>query len=298
MKTKSFNKNHVRQTPTYILMVFALLLATNIYAQDEEKIAKQKAFEQVFGDAVKLDSVMVQKVKADPSGKRYYVDKNGDGKPEEVWFIDVDPRHNERNRPMLVKVIDEDGDLEMGKEPDRYGDLWIADWNADGSVDAVIGYEDLDKDHDVDQMGMYAYEKKNQFCNYKDVLGVIWATDDSDDNLLLYDSDYTYYQSPCQDHSHFGGNEGNIAFYLESGSNKWVPYFENPFLFYDSDNDGVTEEVIRIEGKNELVKFLRWSFNVDPVIGKQRSYDASVVALATGWTQEKDRESDFNMHLG
>ncbi|MFA7044415.1 MAG: DUF4861 family protein, partial [Bacteroidales bacterium] len=177
-------------------------------------------------------------------------------------------------------------------------DLWIADWNADGSVDAVIGYEDLDKDHDVDQMGMYAYEKKNQFCNYKDVLGVIWATDDGDDNLLLYDSDYTYYQSPCQDHSHFGGNEGNIAFYLEPGSNKWVPYFENPFLFYDSDNDGVTEEVIRIEGEDDLVRYLRWSFDVDPVIGKQRSYDASLTALATGWTQEKDRKSDFNMHLG
>ena len=298
METKYISKIKVRLTSTYMLVIFALLLATNVYAQDEKKIAKQKSFEQVFGDAVKLDTVMIQKVMADRPGKRHYVDKNGDGKPEEVWFIDIDPRHNERNRPMLVKVIDEDGDLEMGKQPDKYGDLWIADWNGDGSVDAVIGYDDLDKDHDVDQMGMYAYEKKSQFCNYKDVLTVIWATDDGDDNLLLYDSDYTYYQQPCQDHSHLGGNEGFICFYLEPGSNKWIPYFENPFLFYDFDNDGVTEEVIRIEGEDDLVRYLRWGFDVNPVIGKQRSYDVSITALAPGWTEGKDRKSDFNLHLG
>ncbi|MCK9312404.1 MAG: hypothetical protein M0P26_09045, partial [Bacteroidales bacterium] len=144
METKYISKIKVRLTSTYMLVIFALLLATNVYAQDEKKIAKQKSFEQVFGDAVKLDTVMIQKVMADRPGKRHYVDKNGDGKPEEVWFIDIEPRHNERNRPMLVKVIDEDGDLEMGKQPDKYGDLWIADWNADGLVDAVIKYDDFD----------------------------------------------------------------------------------------------------------------------------------------------------------
>lgn len=297
MKTKSFNQNYLPLIPTFILAVFALLQVTNIYAQDDGKIAKQKAFEQFFGDAAKLDPAMVQKVKADIPGKRHYVDKNGDGKPEEVWFIDIDPRHNERNRPMLVKVVDEDGDLQTGKEPDRYGDLWIADWNADGLVNAVIKYDDLDGDKDVDRMEWYTYGKKNRNVD-KDGLRVLLVMDDGDDNLLDYDIDYVYYQQPCQDHSHLGGNESFTAFYLDTELNKWIPYFENPFLFYDSDNDGVTEEVIRIEGKNELVKYLRWSFDADPVPGKQRDFDVSLSACAAGWTDEKDRESDFNMHLG
>lgn len=297
MRTKPFNEKRIKLVSTCILIVSALLTGTSLYAQDEDKLAKQKAFEQVFGDAVKLDPLMVQKVKAGTPGNRYYVDKNGDGKPEEVWFIDIDPRHNERNRPMLIKVIDEDGDLEMGKEPDRYGDLWIADWNADGMVDAVIKYDDLDGDKDVDQMEWYTYGLKNRNVD-QDGVRLLLVTDDGDDNLLDYDIDYVYYQQPCQEHSHLGGNESFTAFYLDTKLNKWIPYFENPFLFYDSDNDGVTEEVVRIEGKNDLVKYLRWSFDADPVIGKQRDFDVSISACATGWTMKKDRDSDFNMHLG
>lgn len=280
-----------------VLVVFSLVITTKAVAQEDIQVARQKAFEQVFGDAVKLDPVMVQKVKSDVPGKRHYVDKNGDGKPDEVWFIDIDPRHNERNRPMLVKVIDEDGDLEYGKEPDRYGDLWIADWNADGLVNAVIKYDDFDGDKDVDQMEWYTYGKKNRNAD-RDGVRLLLVRDDGDDNLLDYDIDYVYYQQPCQEHSHLGGDESFTAFYLDTDSNKWIPYFENPFLFYDSDKDGVTEEVIRIEGKNDLVKYLRWSFDADPVAGKQRDYDVSLSACATGWTEEKDRDSNFNMHLG
>ena len=279
-----------------VVAILALLPIKNGFALDVSQIAKQKAFEQVFGDAARLDSAMVRKVKTDVPGKRHYVDKNGDGKPEEVWFIDIDPRHNERNRPILVKVVDEDGDLTMGKEPDRYGDLWIADWHADGLVNAIIKYTDFDRDKDVDQMEWYTYGKKNRNVEH-DGLRLLLTVDDGDDNLVDYDIDYVYYQQPCQEHSHFGGDESFTVFYLDSGLNKWIPYFENPFFFYDSDKDGVSEEVVRIEGKNELVKYLRWSFDADPEPGKLRDYDVSVSACGTGWTDEKDRDSDFKMNL-
>ena len=273
---KLFSKNHVRFSFVLFLTVSALCFyTTTVYAQDAEKIAKQKAFEQVFDDAVRLDPTMVEKVKNDTPGKRHYVDKDGDGKPEEVWFIDIEPRHSEGKRPILVKVVDENANLEMGNEPEKYGDLWIADWHADGLVD---------------------YGKKN-WRVHMDGLRALVATDNGDDNLLDYDIDYVYYQIPCQNHSHFGGNESFTAYYLDSEQNRWIPYFENPFLFYDFDNDGISEEVIRIEGKEELVKSLRWSFNVNPVAAKQRDFDVSISACAKGWTQEKDRESDFNMYL-
>ncbi|MDD3909075.1 MAG: hypothetical protein PHN86_03855, partial [Proteiniphilum sp.] len=123
------------------------LLLTDVQAANlTEKEKKQLAFEWVFGDLAKFDQVIVQKVLSDTHGKRYYIDHDGDGKPEEVWFIDIDPRHNESKRPILVRVIDEDGDLEMGGEPDLDSDLYLADWNADGQVDAVVDYEDIDGD--------------------------------------------------------------------------------------------------------------------------------------------------------
>jgi hypothetical protein len=74
-------------------------------------MVKQKALEQVFGDAVRLDPAMVEKVKNDTPGKRHYVDRDGDGKPEEVWFIDIEPRHTEAKKPILVKVVDKNGNL-------------------------------------------------------------------------------------------------------------------------------------------------------------------------------------------
>lgn len=268
----------------------------NGFALDEDQIAKQKAFEQVFGDAARLDTAMINKVKADVPGKRHYVDKNADGKPEEVWFIDIEPRHTEKKRPILVKVVDENGNLKMGDEPEKYGDLWIADWYADGLVDAIISYRDPDGDKDLDIMEWFTYGKKNWRISF-DGLRCVVSTDDGDDNLLDYDIDYVYYQIPCQSHAHLGGNESFVVYYLNQQQDKWVPHFENPFLFYDADNNGITEEVIRVEGLEELVKSVRWSFNVSQVSSKPRDFDVSISACAKGWTEKKDRQSDFTMLL-
>ncbi len=243
------------------------------------KISKQKAFEQVFGDAVRLDTVLLEKVKNDISGKRHYVDKNKDGKPEEVWFIDNDRRHSKDKFPIVVRAIDENGNLEMNKEPDRHGDLWVADWNADGFVDAVIGYEDLDGDGDVDSMGMFFYDPKNG-------LRVWWSRDDGDDNLLWYDVDYMYDQNSCQYKTHFGGDESFSSFYYSPDKNMWVPFSENPFLFYDRNNDGVTEEVIRIAGHGDNIWSARWSFDADNngTLEQPRNYDTGITVLAPEWT--------------
>lgn len=240
---------------------------------------KLNAFKQIFGNAVILDQAMVQKVLSDTPGKRHYVDKDGDGKPEEVWFIDNDRRHSKEKLPILVRVIDKNGNLEMGKEPDKCGDLWIADWHADGLVDAVIDYEDLDSDGDVDQMGMFFYDERYG-------LRVWWSRDDGDDNLLWYDVDYIYDQSLCQYKTHFGGDESFCSFYFAPDKNQWIPFSENPFLFYDRNNDGVTEEVIRIAGHDDNIWSVRWSFDADndATLEQPRNFDAGITALAPGWT--------------
>jgi len=243
----------MRNIPTGTLKFIAILLfagmtSVSVLAQPLPKnVLQQQAFEKAFADAVRLDTAIVRMVKADKEGKRHYIDRNRDGKPEEIWFIDTDPRHTDGKRPILVRVIDEDNDMIMGSEPDLDSDLYIADWNANGIVDAVVDYEDGDKDNDVDQMGIYFYGGPQYG------LRIWWGRDDGDDNLLWYDVDYTYYQDLCQYRTHFGGNESFFSMYLKPDADHWTPFFENPFLFFDHNNDGSGEEVIRVSGEGDLV---------------------------------------------
>jgi len=250
--------------------------------------ARQRAFEYVFGEAVRLDPAVVEKARTEISGKHYVIDRDGDGKPEEVWFIDTHPRHHDSNRPILVRVIDEDGDLGRDGTPDRDSDLYLADWHADGSIDAVIDYEDLDGDQDVDRLGMFFYDPQFGLRTWLFI-------DDGDDNRLAYDVNYTYDQEACQEKSHFGGNESVISLSIKPGERQWTPFWENPFLFFDEDRDGITEEAIRVEGKDDLVHYLRWSLNVDPVAGRPRDFDVSLTACAPGWTEGKGSGSDFHL---
>ncbi len=256
------------------LLLFLLVFVGNASATDAEE--RQKLFERVFGDAARLDPEMRAKVLNDAPGKRHYVDRDNDGKPEEVWFIDTDPRHPKEMQPLLVRVIDQGGDLRFGEEPDLNNDLYIADWKADGTVDSVIDYRDTDGDGDVDEMGIY-------FVGWmKDKLTCWWGEDTGDDNLLWHDVGYTYRQDDCQTRSHFGGDETFCAYVIGLDDPEWHPGWENPFCFYDKDGDGVTEEVIRIEGQGDVIQNLRYSFDADndATPDSPRDFDVSISAHA------------------
>ncbi|MCA9419308.1 MAG: hypothetical protein KC917_23780, partial [Candidatus Omnitrophica bacterium] len=139
-----------------VFILTSFLISSSALAQED---LKQQIFEKVFGNAVILSPEMVQQVNEGEAGKRHYVDKDGDGIPEEVWFIDTALRHPEEMRPVLVRAIDEDGDLREGLQPDLDSDLYVADWKADGTVDAVLDYTDVDGDNDLDEMGSYFWDK-------------------------------------------------------------------------------------------------------------------------------------------
>ena len=236
-------------------------------------------FERVFGDAVRLDPAKVQQVLNTQHGERHYFDITGDGRPNEVWYVCLSPRHPENTRPVLVRVIDEDGDLEWGGEPDLDSDLYVADWKADGVVDVVLDYTDFDGDGDVDQVGMY---KPSYRRTDTPEIMVWWGLDIGDDNLLWYDVAYGYRQRECQTRSHFGGNEVFAAFTLSMDDAFWVPRWENPFAFYDHDGDTAAEEVVRIEAENYEVYNLRHSFDVDNNNSAEnpRNFDVSISAHA------------------
>lgn len=260
------------------LLLFSLILASGAFG--EESVSRQQLFERVFGAAVQLDPAQHTAVVRGEPGKRHYVDRDNDGQPEEVWFIDLDSRHPEEMRPVLVRVIDEDGDLRMGEEPDLDSDLYVADWKADGSVDSVIDYTDVDGDQDVDEMGIY-------FIGWtKDKITCWWGEDTGDDNLLWHDVGYTYRQGDCQFRTHFGGIETFCAYIIGLDDPEWHPGWENPFVFYDPDHDGVTEEVVRIEGQGDTIQNLRYSFDTDndATPDSPRDFDVSISAHAPDGT--------------
>ncbi len=261
-------------------------------APAQAQSAKQKLLERVFGDAVKLDPATVAKVKASKPGERLFIDRDGDGKNDEVWYIDTAVRHMPHTRPVLVRVIDEDGDLDKHKGGDLDSDLYVADWKADGTVDVVLDYQDNDGDNDLDEMGCYYWAARYGYIGGPALL-VWWGRDDGDDNLLWHDVSCTYSQSRCQYRCHFSGDEQLVEFGIKADLEKWVPIFEDPFLFYDPDKDGCSEVVLRVSGQEEYVESIRYSFDVDDDAYGRRThdYDFSITALAPGtrWFK-KDRK--------
>ncbi|HOA71992.1 MAG TPA: DUF4861 family protein [Phycisphaerae bacterium] len=278
---------------TCLLATVVLFIGVSVRAAEPTADRSQALFEKVFGDAVKLDPQMIARVKAAKPNERIYVDRDGDGKNDECWFIDTLPKGMNADpaliaasklpvvQPMLVRVIDEDGDMDAYKGPDLDSDLYVVDYQADGKVDVVLDYTDLDGDNDVDEMAFYFYMKHHPYFG-DDVLRVWWGRDDGDDNLLWYDLNYNYTQPLCQYRCHFSGDESFVAFGLLQDSQEWLSAFENPFLFYDPDRDTCSEVVLRIEGQGNQVQAIRYSFDADDDAYGRRThdYDFSITARA------------------
>ena len=62
----------------------------------------------------------------------------------------------------------------------------------------------------------------------------------------------------------FSGDESFVyAFFYSYEDNHFYPGFENPFCFYNLDEDGDSEEVIRLSAAANEAHSLRWSMNID-----------------------------------
>ena len=229
----------------------------------EQQNHKQALFRRVFGEKiVAFDPVAVAKAKSLPPGERLKLDTNGDGKVDTIYFIDNDPKHEPQFRPILVKVIDQDGDMDRDGDGDLDSDLYVADWHADGTVDAVIEYKDTDGDNGLDEMGIYTYSAKNARLG-TDAIQVWWSRDVAGTHQLWDTINYRYQQKECQFRTAFGGDEIFSSYIFDSQNSKWIPSWENPFAFYDEDRDGLAEVAIRFSGSGDRMESMRYSFDAD-----------------------------------
>jgi hypothetical protein len=101
----------------FIVLMFLSLSALGQPAQDSP------VFKRIFGISRMLPADIVEHVKALKPGEKLKRVTNNDGKIDELWYIDTAKRHT--ISPMLVCVVDEDGDMEKMQRGDLDSDLYI-----------------------------------------------------------------------------------------------------------------------------------------------------------------------------
>ena len=177
-----------------------------------------------------------------------YIDLNGDGKPDAIKSVTVN------DTPILW--LDDDGNMKEGDiEGDMINDCLLIDRNKDGIYggqgDLIIDWVDKDDDGKADMQIVIEYPKKNT--------GEVWPNghymimrDLDKDNIFNY-INWNDFSLRCWD------KNGVCDFYEDySGQTMFMKIhtstydikdlrlnWENPFLFYDEDGDGLTEMAIR-----------------------------------------------------
>jgi hypothetical protein len=249
----------------------------------QEQRHKQELFQRIFGkNIVSFDPAAVAKLKTMKPGERLKLDTNGDGKIDTVYFIDDDPKNQAEFRPIIVKAIDQDGDMDRDGDADLDSDLYVADWHGDGTVDAVVEYRDTDHDNGVDEMAIYTYSARNPRLG-ADAIQVWWSRDVGRTHRLWDTINYRYQQSECQFRTAFGGNEVFSSYIFDSVNGIWVPSWENPFAFYDEDGDNLAEVAIRFSGSGHRMESMRYSFDADNDTAgdNPHDYDFSFTCLSS-----------------
>jgi hypothetical protein len=267
------------------MSIIAVGLSGPLLSQNNNEI-----FEGMIGPAARIDAKITAVVLKSRRGTKFRSDTDGDGRIDTIYFIDNDDRHSADRQPLLVKVVDEDGDMPATAEGDRDSDLYIADWNGDGTVDRAVDYLDLDHDQDVDEEVQYRWHEDLRFrddtwdslvCNGRSY-SAFWVRDVGDDNRLLFERNYEYNQETTQWQCDFNGDEIIVyAFLYDARENLFVPGWENPFCWYDNDGDDLAEEVVRLTGNRNTARNLRYSIDIDNDAGgiNRHDFDLSITAV-------------------
>jgi hypothetical protein len=183
-----------------------------------------------------------------------YIDLDGDGDP------DVLRSSTSQNIP--VQWIDDDDDMQEGDpEGDMDSDCLMIDRNRDGRYgsghDLIIDWNDEDGDGQPDMQVVAdngGLDDRGRFHAH-----YVWVIDTDHDQIFNY-IDWNTFQFEGWEHAgrcHFFEDYLGQSIMLKSHTStfnlKDVRYtWENPFLFYDTDQDGLTEMAIRLTDQPEI----------------------------------------------
>ena len=177
-----------------------------------------------------------------------YIDLNGDGKPDAIKSVTVN------DTPILW--LDDDANMKEGDiEGDMINDCLLIDRNKDGIYggqgDLIIDWVDTDDDGKADMQIVIEYPKKNT--------GEVWPNghymimrDLDKDNIFNYINWHDFSlrcwdkNGVCDFYEDYSGQTMFMKIHTSTYDIKDLRLnWENPFLFYDEDGDGLTEMAIR-----------------------------------------------------
>ncbi len=180
-----------------------------------------------------------------PGFKPEYLDLNGDGRPDAIKSVTWG------DRPVLW--LDDDGNMKPGDtEGDMVNDCLLIDRYKTGQYDLVIKWADTDGDGKADLQLIAEYPQKKSDAVWP--VGHYMIVLDADrDNVFNY-IDWNTFTLECWERTglcdYFTDYSGRTAFLKMHASTDNIGdlrlNWENPFLFYDPDNDGLSEMAIRL----------------------------------------------------
>ena len=264
------------------LCLIAVLTASLCAGQTNNEI-----FEKMAGSAVIMDNAVDVKFLEGKLGLKYTVDSDKDGRTDVIYLIDNDKKHRGSRSPLLVKIVDEDGDMYLTGEGDLDSDIYVADWYGDGTIDRIVDYRDVDGDNDVDEQYIYQWIVEDySYYSPKTYQGksycLAYTKDIGDDNRLWYHINYEYSQQLTEWLTDFNGDETFVyGLYFDFEAGTLTPACEIAFSFYDADGDSISEEAVRFEGVKLLAENLRYSMDLDndADASHRHDYDFSVTSL-------------------
>lgn len=173
------------------------------------------------------------------------IDLNADGKPDGIISV--------TNGDVPVLWLDDDANMsENDTEGDMINDCVLIDRNKDGEYDFIVKWADLDDDGkaDLQLVAEYPFEKKQEVWPYGLYMYVFDTDKDGifnyiDWNKLRVESWRKYGISdffPDYSGKSMFLKMHTATYQIDDLRKNW----ENPFLFYDPDNDGLSEMAIRL----------------------------------------------------
>ena len=173
------------------------------------------------------------------------LDLNGDGKQDAVSF--------RINETMPVIWLDDDGSMKNGDlEGDCVNDCILVDRNADGEYDFIVKYADVNGDGKADYQFIMDYTIGGGEPKMWNSPHYMIVADDDHDGVFNY-VDWNTVTLKCWEknglsdfYTDYSGNSTFLKMHRTTLTSRDLRYnWENPFLFYDYDKDGLTEIALR-----------------------------------------------------
>lgn len=182
----------------------------------------------------------------------------------------------------LVITVERETALPFGEHASggsRGPPLTIVDYDADGSIDRVLAWDDVDGDGRAERQLLYALTPAPLGGDFMSCIVVDQRAQQRGYFALDH---WQYRQDTCQQHSDFSGDGFHALGRYDDKYGRWHSYGENPFCFYDPDGDGLTEEALLLDGEDAYIRHIRLSFDADNDASDKRPYDYDLSLTATG----------------